>query len=71
MEHQHLDMNHAQGYQPRVTNKAMLKKLVQTAFKHIPGGAEAIKEHFPSGNVVDTHKLFPPKPKNLKYHLGW
>ena len=68
---QHLNFHQSQGQQLRVASKQMLKSLAQSALKNIPGAEKAIREHFPEGNVKDPHQLFPPKPKNLAYHLGW
>ena len=70
MEHHH-DLNHSQGEQPRITSKHLLKKLAVAALKNVNGSEKLIKEHFPEGNLQDPHRLHPPKPKNLPYHLGW
>jgi len=64
-------MNHSQGYEPRVSSKALLKNLAQTALKNVPGAEKLIKKHFHEGPVVDPHRLAPPKPKNQALHLGW
>jgi len=71
MEHSHQDLNHSQGDQPRISSNHLLKKLAVAALKHVNGSEKLIKEHFPEGNLKDPHRLYPSKPKNLPYHLGW
>ena len=68
-EHAHKDMNFAQGYEPRVTSKPLLKTLAQAALKNVPGSAKLIAEHFGTDNVKG--RLLPARPVNMAMHLGW
>ena len=67
--HAHLDMNVAQGYEPRVASKLLVQSLANAALKNVPGAAKVIAEHFSTANVKG--RLLPEKPVNQAMHLGW
>ena len=64
-----MDMNIAQGYEPRIVSKPLVQQLATAALKNVPGSAKLIEEHF-STNAVQG-RIMPQKPVNQAMHLGW
>ena len=70
-QHAHMDMNHAAGYEPRVSSASKLEALASAALANVPGAKKLIEDHFGRGPMKDPHRLFPPRPRNQTLHLGW
>ena len=66
--HAHLDMNHHQGYEPRVHSEHLVKSLAEAALKNVPGSKQVIERSFAKGPIYDPHKLLPNKPINQVMH---
>ena len=59
----------AQPYEPKISSKPLLHKLIKKALEKTPGSADLIAKHFDVKHIQTTMK--PPKPKNLVYHSGY
>ena len=64
----HLDRNHHAAYEPRVSNKGLLKSLAESALKEIPGSQRVIDQAFNVGPINDPHRILPTKPMNKALH---
>ena len=60
------NLHHSAAYEPRVSNKTLLKSLAKAAFKNIPNSQQVIEKHFNTAPIQP--ELLPPKPKNLVFH---
>ena len=69
MRAQEQNLNHAAGYEPRISQKHLLKSFAEKALAHVPGSAQVIEKHFNTDLI--RPELIPAKPVDMIMHHGW
>ena len=68
MRAEHQNMNHAAAYEPRISQKHLLKSFAQKALAKVPGSQQVIDKYFKTDLI--RPELTPPKPIDLVMHHG-
>lgn len=69
MRAQEQNLNHAAAYEPRISQKHLLKSFAEKALANVPGSQQVIDKHF--NTELIKPELNPPKPIDLVMHLGY